>query len=377
MKIAYILPHFYPYVGGGEKMFYDLAKGFAAMGHQVRVVAERVGEDNIGVKKFDGMQVRYCPWKSAFGHPFPRTKDVEDVIKWCDVVHTSIFTTSPIVARLAKKYNKPSVITIYEARGNKWYWCDNFINATAFNIVEQFTCRQRFDVYHAISNATKKDVEKFCGRKNVDMVYIANEMSEAVVSESFDLRKYIGVPASQRVFLYYGRPGKTKGVHIYENAIGLLKKAGAIPEDVTFAFILGAEPKKPREEFIKAVEDDGLTDCVKVVDSVKRDELGAAIKQASYVVVPSLTEGFGFSALEACQLGAKLIYSDGGSLNEVTYGHCVSFKNRDSKDLARKIKAAIKKGDDAFDFVEEKHFTYDAMFEGIMNEYKQAIELHK
>ena len=159
MKIAIVLPHFYPYVGGGEKMFYDLAKGLIERGHEVKVVARNVGEEYMGQKTVDGIDVLYCPWKSMFGHPWPKKKDIEPVIKWCDVVHTSIFTTSPIVSKLARKYKKKSVLTIYEARGNKWYWADSFIKATIFYIVEQVSCRQKFDCYHAISDATKADVE--------------------------------------------------------------------------------------------------------------------------------------------------------------------------------------------------------------------------
>lgn len=377
MKIAFILPHFYPYVGGGEKMFYDLAKGYAAAGHQVRVVAERVGDDYIGIKSFDGMQVKYCPWKSAFGHPFPRKKDIAKVIKWCDVVHTSIFTTAPVVSKLAKKYNKPSVLTIYEARGNKWFWADNPVKASIYYMVEQYSCRQKFDVYHAISNATKEDVEKFCKRDNVKMVYLANEMEAAIADPNFSLREYIGVPDTQKVFLYYGRPGKTKGIHVYRDAILRLGRKGQIPEGVTFAFVLGAEPADLRAGFISDIHKAGLDSFVKVVPSVKREELGAAISQADCVVVPSLTEGFGFSALEACQMGAKLIYSDGGSLPEVTFGKCKSFKNRSSKDLASKLKAVIEDDPKAFDNVEEKKFTYESMFNGILELYREAIDKHK
>ena len=79
MKIAMILPHFYPYVGGGEHLFYCLAKGFVAKGHQVRVVTRNVGEEYLGDKVVDGIEVKYCPWKEMFGHPFPKKKDIS---KW-------------------------------------------------------------------------------------------------------------------------------------------------------------------------------------------------------------------------------------------------------------------------------------------------------
>lgn len=375
MKIAMILPHFYPYVGGGEKMFYDLAVGLAKIGHEIHVVAESVGEEYLGHRRFDGIEVWYCPWKSMFGHPFPRKNDIESHIKWCDIVHTSIFTTAPVVSRLARKYHKPSILTIYEARGAKWYWADQWIKATVFYMVEQYTCRQKFDCYHAISDATKRDIEHFLGKKNVRRVYLANEMGKTEFNTEFSLRDYFGLPEDTKIFLYYGRPGKTKGIHIYENAIKkVAQQYSSLKEKkVYFCFLLGKEPENLRNDFIKTVKRDRLEDILRICPSVERRDLEACIRQADVVVVPSLTEGFGFSALEACQIGTKLIYSDGGSLPEVAYGTCRSFKNRDVDDLAEKIIAVIEEREDAFTVLPEKEFTYDAMLGGIVKLYEEVL----
>ena len=366
MKIAMILPHFYPYVGGGEHLFYCLAKGFVAKGHQVRVVTRNVGEEYLGDKVVDGIEVKYCPWKEMFGHPFPKKKDMVDAVKWCDVVHTSTYTTSAITSRLARKYKKPSVITIHEVRGNKWYWCDNFINATIFYMVEQWSCRQKFDVYHSVSDSTSRDIKKFCGKnKNVIRVYNANEVDPSLANPDFSLREYFGLNATDRIFLYYGRPGKTKGIQVYEKALLNLKKKNAFADDVKFCFVLGEEPKDLRKAFISHIEKEGLSDKVLFQHSLGRPDLMAAIMQADYVVVPSITEGFGFSALEACQLGTPLIYSDGCSLPEVTYGKVLDFANRDADQLEDRIKAVMDKGIDAFKDVPAKTFKMEDMIDGV------------
>lgn len=356
-------------------MFFDLAKGLQERGHEVRVVARNVGQEYLGEQVVEGLQVKYCPWKSMFGHPFPRKKDIEEVIAWCDVVHTSIFTTSPVVSRLARKYKKKSLLTIYEARGSKWYWADDVLRATIFYLVEQFTCKQRFDGYHAISDATKKDIITYCKtsyihEETVKRVYLANEMKPVKDTGEFSLREYFGIKASDRVFLYYGRPGKTKGITVYEKAILQLKQQNRIPEDVKFCFLLGKEPEDMRAAFLRRRKENGLEEIVKVQESVERRHLSMCISQANYVVVPSLTEGFGFSALEACQIGTPLIYSDGGSLPEVAYGKCLSFENRNSEHLAQQIARVIDEGLDAFEEYPEKVFTYENMIGGIEALYK-------
>ncbi len=374
MKIAMILPHFYPYVGGGETMFYELAKGMVARGHEVHVVAEKVDDEHNGPMNVDGIDVWYCKWKSAFGHPLPKKKDIEPQIEWCDVVHTSIFTTAPVVSKLAGKYKKPSLLTVYEVRGRKWYWSDVFHRALIYDLVEQYSCRRKFDVYHAISDATKNDFQKYiCKKKDVRRVYLANEMGKDPVSSSFKIREYFKVK-DEFIFLYYGRPGRTKGIYVYEKAICILKQRGVDLSNVRFCFLLGKEPVKPRREFLERMRNDHLRGQVRVRPSLSREDLGACIKQADCVVVPSLTEGFGFSALETCQSGTALIYSDGGSLPEVAYGRCRSFKNRDANDLADKLQAVIEGDPDAFEIVPEKTFPMEDMLGGIEEIYNEMVK---
>ena len=373
-KIAIILPHFYPYVGGAEKMFYDLAVKLASAGHRVHVVAEKVDDEHDGRMEFDGIKVWYCRWASAFGHPIPRQKDIERHIKWCNIVHTSIFTTAPVVSRLAERYHKPSVLTVYEMRGFKWFFTDSWYRAGIYFLVEQYSCRQKFDAYHAISDATAADMKKYAQKKDVHRVYLANELgNETQATSSFSLREYFGLK-DEFIFLYYGRPGKTKGVQVYEKALEILKKRGALSRKIRYCFILGKEPAGPRKDFLRSLKKAGLSGYVLIRGSVEREDLAEAIKQADCVVVPSLTEGFGFSALEACQSGARLICSDAGSLPEVVYGDCAVFKNRDSEDLADKLEAAAAGDKDIFRKIPEKKFTYDAMFDGIMEIYEGIIK---
>ena len=199
-------------------------------------------------------------------------------------------------------------------------------------------------------------------------------MRKDAYSTDFSLRSYFGIPEDTRVVLYYGRPGKTKGIQVYEKAIENLALTDRIPKDVKLCFVLGKEPENLRREFAQLIEKKKLTESVLIRDSVKRDELCACIAQADVVVVPSLTEGFGFSALEACQIGTPLRYSDGGSLPEVAYGKCLSFENRNHKQLADILEEFFINGTDNFEDVPEKTFTYEQMFKGISDIYSEIYK---
>lgn len=380
MKICFVLPHFYPYVGGGERIFYDMVQGLLKRGHEIRVLARNVGDEYLGHKTVNGMEVYYFPWKSFFGHPIVPAKDIEEHIKWCDVVHASIFTPAPPSSRLARKYHKPSVLTVHEVRGPKWFWVEDIIRASGFWLYEQFVCRQKFDVYHAVSQATKRDILAYCGKnKNVVCVYNAvNEMDASIAEKSsLNLREYFGLGDRERIFLYYGRPGQTKGIYVYQEAIRSLQKRGVDLTDIRFCFILGAEPVKLRKKFIDSINRYGLSDKVLIRDSLGREDLCRCITQTDYVVVPSVTEGFGLSALEACQLGQKIISSTGGALTEVVYGDCLFFENRNSEALADRLQAVIEKGDAAFDKVPPRSFPYEDMVDGIENIYKSLMQTSK
>lgn len=374
MKICYVLPHFYPYVGGGEQIFYDMVQGLLKRGHQIRVLARNVGEEYLGHKTVNGMEVYYFPWKSMFGHPLIPAKDIEEHIRWCDVVHASIFTPAFASSRLARKYKKPSVLTVHEVRGPKWFWTEDIFHASGFWLYEQFVCRQPFDVYHAVSQATKRDILQYCGKnKNVVCVYNAvNEMDVSIAeTSSLNLRDYFELGDKERIFLYYGRPGQPKGIYVYQEAIRALQMRGVDLGNIRFCFILGAEPANLRKRFVDSIHRYGLEDKVLIKPSLPRKDLCRCILQADYVVVPSITEGFGLSALEACQMGKKIISSTGGALTEVVYGDCLFFENRNSEALADQLQRVIEKGENAFEQIPEKNFPYEDMINGIENIYKK------
>ena len=192
--------------------------------------------------------------------------------------------------------------------------------------------------------------------------------------EGGELEEYFGLPPKTRAFLYYGRPGQPKGIFVYLKAIRLLleRHGAAAFGDTRFCFILANDPKAQKDKFLSLVKEYGLEGKVIVRDPVERERLSAMIPQALAVVVPSITEGFGYSAVEACALGAPLIHSDGGSLPEVVYGRCLPFRNRDSGDLCEKLWQVIS-GTAQFRQIPAKEFSPQAMAAAVENIYGKML----
>lgn len=377
MKICLICPHFLPHIGGGEQLVYDIAKNLIAEGHEVRVVSSGSG-GVVGHVPYEGIDAYYYGWRILFGHPVVRGRDLKEHIRWADIVHTAVFTPAIPSLRLARRYGKPCMVTVHEVIGDKWYW---FVKpkwkAFAFKWFEHHVCKPRYDAVHVVSDSTKKDFEKYIGkREGLVRVYNSSHMppAESYLSEQIDFRSYFGLSDGEKGFLYFGRPAVNKGVFVLEEAIAELKRRGRLTKDVKFCFVLSAQPADSRTQLLSRMERDGITDSVIIRDSLPRLQLFKVISGADYVVVPSITEGFGFCAVETCSIGRPIIYSNGGSLPEVVFGKTLSFENRKAESLADRLYEVMESGDAAFVEIPEKSFEEKAMTAQIMEMYKMIYK---
>lgn len=146
--------------------------------------------------------------------------------------------------------------------------------------------------------------------------------------------------------------------------------AGKLPselQEATYALVLGTvEPRKnirflqalwpeitktsSEERLLVVAGRDGWGDHLSFSDpqtirlsKIDESERLALLKQASVVLLPSLSEGFGRVAAEALHLGIPVIASDRGALPEVvsSYGQCLPL---DSDRWIKAIKDTMKPG---------------------------------
>ena len=377
MKICIVVPHFLPHVGGGELLWYDIAKGLQNEGHEVRVITSSSGMIQ-GNKDYQGINTYYYPWILFCGHPIVKARDIKPHIQWADIVHTTMFTTATKTRCLSKKYKKPCILTIYEVLGNKWFWFETSkFKAALFKLYELMLCTQHFTAFHAISGATKRDYNRFCGKnRNVTKIYCGVDVPkiDEIRKEKINIKEYFGLKNDDKCFLYFGRPAPNKGVFVLEEAINKLNNMTKLPKNIKFCWLLAKDPEEQREKLLDLMEKHHITDRVVIKPSVKRHELFKIIIEADWIIVPSITEGFGFSAAEACSLGSKIIYSSGGSLPEVVFGEALMFENRNAVDLAEKIYKVIQEGDRAFEYIPEKKFDKELMTREIIKLYKSVLK---
>ena len=333
MRILFITEHFYPHIGGSEKLLLDLAVSLVKNNQEVRVVTSNSGGIN-GTHKYNDIKIYSCKWPSLFGHPIPNKKDINNHIKWADIVQTAQYTAAPKALMVAKRFNKPCVLMAYEYLGNSWSIVDNPFRATIFKLFEKWVFNKPYDQFIAISKATRKDlISAHINPTRIKVIYpVFNNFS-------YWKNKNKSRHNSMKNFIYYGRPGKTKGVFILLDAIRQLDES--LSEEIVFTFILSNDPITERDRFNELVKQYKLDKRIVILESQEQDKLKSLIIESYCVIVPSFTEGFGYSAYQACMLGKKIIVSDAGSLPEVISGKCLIFKSGDSKSLALAINKAI------------------------------------
>jgi glycosyltransferase involved in cell wall biosynthesis len=364
-----VLDAFAPQVGGVETEFVEFTRGLVTRGWEV-VVLTATSSGAVGSACRDGVEVHYLPWRTTFGHPVPRQRDLDRWIAWCDVVHTTTYSTATAARRASRRHARPCVLSVQECLGRRWFWVEPPWRAAAFYAYERYVVTRPFAAYHAISHATRRDlVAAGVSDRLIDTIHLGVDpgiWNPAVPAR--DLNGLLGFPPESRVFLFTGRPGRTKGADVLLDAIALV--GDSLADDVRFGFILGDHPPRERERFRARVEKRGLKTVVSIVPSVPYEELPGYVRAAYCIVVPSITEGFGLCAAEAAASGARLLTSDAGSLPEVASGRHLVFRNRDARDLALRLREA---SDDRFVETAYVPFSWDAAVDALVDLYARVL----
>jgi len=357
MKIAYVLDFFYPYIGGVQTLFFNLAKQMAKRGHEVSVLTSSCGSDKsfeiidgINVYRFGKSRTDFLPL-SLFDSHFRSKK--------FDLIHTSTYPSiipSYFLSRLKKI---PSILTVHEVWPLK-LWTEVLGPKGIFYFLEERALLSfPFSRYTCPSNYTKEALASTGVDFNrIDVIPhgIDNVFSPDMKKYRKEIRSELGLSDNSVVGYFIGRPGVSKGITYLLKA--LLKVFNQT--DLKFLFLVSKQPKDEYNRFLRLVNNSKLlSKNILLVEPRKSHEFVAKlIGSSDFVVVPSLTEGFGFVAAEAVSSGVSAIVSSAGSLPDIVEDgvdgmhvaprniECLSnaiIKITKSKELRRRLQGSRKK----------------------------------
>jgi len=370
LRILFVLEYYYPHLGGAETLFQQLCEGLVNRGHEVSVVTSKLWNSS-GSVVLNGVQVYRVP-TPELGKRYWFTFNAIPYSAWyarkADVISTTTYNGALPAWIASKMYKKPCLITVHEVLGESWadFQGMNILIARLHQLLEWAIIKLNFDKYVGVSSFTKEAIEAY--GKNA--IAIHNGIDYGL----FNPERYNGNRVRYEhkldncfVYMYYGRPGLTKGVE------DLIKASVSIARSIPksrLMLLLGKEPKAGYESVLNLIHSIGIDNHIVIIDPVPRAELPEYIAASDCVVIPSLSEGFGFSAAEACAMNKPVVVSNVASLPEVVSGDYVFCKPNNPDSIVQAVSRVYYK---TMGKAEPRRFTWDDCVDKYETLYKEMV----
>ena len=302
MKIVQIGNHFYPCIGGIEKITLDISNALAKKGHNVKVISlnkcansskelpekEKLGKINI--ERIPFLDLKY--YKIALG--------VYEKIKWADVVHVhGIGFFSDFLLFTKWLHKKPIIISTH---GGIFHTKDiSSLKKIYFNYCQKFL----LGYANRVIAVSKNDFEKFSElTSNIELV----ENGVNVLEFRSGIKK-------KNTFMFLGRFAKNKRVE------KLLETFSQIKEKDFSLIIAGTDWENLLESYREKAIQLGIDNKVSFILNPSDEETKALYSGSEYFVSASRYEGFGIAVVEAMASGAiPLVQENDGHSKTVQDG---------------------------------------------------------
>lgn len=374
MKIVFCLENYAPHLGGVEVMFKHICEELAK-NNEVVVVTHRIP----GTKKHEvinnvKIERVYVPGIfSRYFFTFLAIPKMLSICKDADVIHTTTYNGAPPARLVAKMLKKPSIITVNEVIGKNWSRLleMSWLEGKLHEFLEWLVISLRFDRTACISESTKDCLVKVKKNRKCEVAYcgIDYDFWNPKRHDGKKIRQRLGL-GEKKVYFFYGRPGPSKGFEHLVKAVPLIKQK--VKNSMLVAILSRDKAYAKRyERIINMIREMDIEEDIMILDPVERKILPDYIMAADCVVVPSLTEGFGFCVAESCTLGKVVVASDTTSIPEVISGKYVLVKPADYEDIA---KGVINAFDDKYNDIPLKKFTWKACVDKYKKMYNEMVK---
>ncbi len=332
MKLLFVLENYYPHIGGVETLFKHLCESLAARGDDVTVFTSGVIHSAAKKESLNGVKIVRTKYRNRYLFTFFSVFALIPFARKCDHIHTTSYNAA-IPARIAAWWCKKSItITFHELWGNLWYRLPYMtkIGAWLHNRFEQIIIRLNFDRFVAVSEFTKNRLIRY-GVPSRKVIRIYN----GIPYDEFQEITPIKQPGF--TYCYFGRLGVSKGLDLLLQAAPHIKKN--IPNS-NLKLIIPRIPASFHRRIQKMITELDLEDHITELNHLPFDQLKSQVSSSDVVVIPSYSEGFCFSAVEAMALGTPLVISGRGALDEVVTGRYIRMENLTPEALAKAVQKA-------------------------------------
>ncbi len=385
MRILHITPSLDPEWGGPTKVVFELTEALAKKGVRISIFAPLGNGVGKTLEKPDGVDLTLFPqgflsrfWTS-FSPPLGRACQRE--ILNFDLVHIHEIWHHPHFAAYsaAKKARKPYIVTIH---GALELWCLDH-KALKKKIYATFIQKGILKQASGLHAMTEEEVD---GISN----FVDNKMDNKnifVIPSGVDLGSFQKLPPhpgiekvypelnGKKVILFLGRLHPVKGIDILAKAFGAILNTRS---DVHL-MVCGPDSHGYKSSIERILKEDGALGNTTFTGMVSGLHKLAILFRADIFVLPSYSEGFSVSVLEAMACGLPVIITRQCNFIEVrTRGAgeviepSVPQLARSLSDLLAKPQVRKKMGEIGRQLVAEK-FTWDKIADQMIEVYKGIL----
>ena len=280
-----------------------------------------------------------------------------------DIIHCHDWMTFGAGIRAKKKKGKPLVLHVHATEHDRTG--GHQVNQHVYDLERHGI--HKADKVIAVSNFTKTKIMDHYGlpSEKIRVVHNAVDFSQHYYDEDFGIKK------TDKIVLFLGRITLQKGPDYFVQAA---KKVLGHEKNVKFV-IAGSGDMEPF--IIEKAAELGIADKVLFAGFLNQDDVERAYKMADIYVMPSVSEPFGITALEAMKYKTPSIVSKQSGVSEVIR-HCLKVDFWDVDEMSGKIIALLRykplhetlKEDGYF---EVKRFSWDTPAEKCIQVYNELI----
>ena len=342
MRIAMLGWEFPPFKSGGLGVHcYELTHALASRGVEVDFYMPRTEFEMKGTtpRLIQVMPVHFGPYtaRETYGPDFMgrvmqyNIRCAEEVEKnnrerHYDLIHNHDWLTIKAGILAKQRIHKPHVVTIHSTEYDR----------SAMGPNQQILDIERSGVHAAdrvitVSHMMKKQlVDKF-GLNCEKIRVIYNGVDPDKFRKKWEVRKY----SKEKVVLFLGRMAEQKGpVQFLQTA----QKVLSVMKNVHFVMAGGGDMLPYLINYSIQL---GISDNVTFLGYLPESQLKEAYAKSDVYVLPSVSEPFGITALEAMASGTPIILSKTSGVSEIT-PHCLKVDFWDVNRMAEYIIALLK-----------------------------------
>lgn len=319
MKILHVAASLDPKWGGPAKVVIELTQALVKKGVEVAIFAPLNKGDESEIIRPKGVELQLFPqssfarWWTGYSPSLKRA--IRKQVTKFDILHIHEIWHHPhFAARQAAKFaGKPFIITVHGALEQ---WCLDYkaFKKKIYSTLIQRKILKEASALHAITEEEVKNISNFVVNKNIFLIPngINLEEFEKLPERDWIEGLYPEVKG-KKVILFLGRIHPQKGLDILAKAfVTILKKR----DDIQLV-IAGPDNNGYKNRIVEILKGENAIRNSTFTGMLTGDDKIKALSRADIFVLPSYSEGFSISALEAMACGLPVVITKQCNFPEV------------------------------------------------------------